>query len=56
MPLILLTPFESPIKDEKAYECPMYKTLQRAGVLSTTGHSTNFVCTVWLMHNKWSED
>ncbi|XP_073527968.1 dynein axonemal heavy chain 14 isoform X2 [Phyllobates terribilis] len=30
------------------YECPLYRTPQRAGTLSSTGHSTNFITTVLL--------
>ncbi|XP_031423008.1 dynein axonemal heavy chain 1 [Clupea harengus] len=42
-----------PVPNRKApssgiYICPIYKTLTRAGTLSTTGHSTNYVISVEL--------
>jgi len=45
-PVIHLLPTQSKraLKEgEYVYKCPVYKTLTRAGTLSTTGHSTNFV-------------
>ena len=33
---------------KQAYACPLYKTLARAGTLSTSGHSTNHVMEIEL--------
>jgi dynein heavy chain len=49
VPVIWLRPVSNRKKPEYAiYYCPMYKTLTRAGTLSTTGHSTNYVVTLEL--------
>lgn len=43
MPLIWFRPRDDYVRDEEEYGCPCYKTGKRAGVLSTTGQSTNFI-------------
>merc|ERR1719310_2455136 len=42
-PVIHFVPCENYKPDPEQYTCPLYKTSVRAGTLSTTGHSTNFV-------------
>ena len=36
------------IEEKPSYTCPLYRTMDRRGVLMTTGHSTNFVMNIRL--------
>ncbi|CAH8627144.1 unnamed protein product [Schistosoma bovis] len=52
MPIIHMKPEMDYIPDSNDYIAPLYKTAARAGVLSTTGMSTNFIVAVPLKTNK----
>ncbi|XP_050357868.1 dynein axonemal heavy chain 1-like [Nymphalis io] len=52
MAIIYMKPEQNHRLASGLYECPTYKTLVRAGTLSTTGHSTNYVMTIELTTHK----
>jgi dynein heavy chain len=51
-PILLIPVGDRKIPDSGVYNCPVYKVGTRRGVLSTTGHSTNYVLTVELPTDK----
>lgn len=46
LPIVHLMPVQDYTAPDCTYDCPLYKTSARAGALSTTGQSTNFVLCV----------
>jgi len=46
MPLIHFKPMQDYKPEPDDYQCPIYKTGKRAGVLTTTGQSSNFILMV----------
>ncbi|XP_034028529.1 dynein heavy chain 12, axonemal [Thalassophryne amazonica] len=57
MPIIWIKPTQkkNTDQDQSLYVCPLYKTSERKGTLSTTGHSTNFVISMTLPTSRGPE-
>uniref|UniRef100_K7FYG4 Dynein axonemal heavy chain 6 n=1 Tax=Pelodiscus sinensis TaxID=13735 RepID=K7FYG4_PELSI len=55
LPVVHFEPHQNYEPDPLLYQSPLYKTGFRAGTLSTTGHSTNFVVTVLLPSKRPSD-
>jgi len=55
VPIIHFMPSDTYMTDPSDYECPVYKTSVRAGKLSTTGQSTNYVLPVFLPSQREQE-
>ncbi|XP_073398257.1 dynein axonemal heavy chain 6 [Dendrobates tinctorius] len=55
LPVIHFEPQQNYYPSPTLYQAPLYKTGARAGTLSTTGHSTNFVVTVLLPSKRHSD-
>ncbi|VVC44482.1 Dynein heavy chain, domain-2,Dynein heavy chain domain,Dynein heavy chain, P-loop containing D4 domain,P- [Cinara cedri] len=53
LPLVWFIPIrKNELIKGNRYTCPVYKTSERRGILSTAGHSTNYVLPMFLDNNK----
>lgn len=55
MPVVHFEPTRDPAPTSGVYNAPLYKTSERKGTLSTTGHSTNYVLPVDLPTDRESD-